>query len=157
MVRETPEIYKEIVLPYIQSIPPKRIQWHVSDPVPQLNFADFVPHRVYNILLHATESEKIVYEDPDPAVGFIVIPDFKWDLVTMSALYLVTIVHSKDIKSIRDLRKSHLGMLKKIRREAARACQEKWGIGRDGLKMFLHYQPSYCGCTSQRSSDGFLG
>lgn len=101
-------------------------------------------YRVYNILSHETEAEKIMYEDPDPDTGFIVIPDFKWDLVTMSALYLVAIVHSKDITSMRDLRKCHVEMLKKIRREAVRACQEKWGVGREGLKMFLHYQPSYC-------------
>jgi len=123
--RETPAIYKEVTLPYILSIPPKRIQW------------------VYNILAHKEESEKILFEDPCPVTGFVVLPDFKWDHSTLNSLYLVAIVHSKDLRSIRDLRKCHVDMLKSIRREAAKVSQEKWGVGMDSLKMFLHYQPSY--------------
>lgn len=34
---------------------------------------------VYNILEKKAESERLVYEDPDPEVGFILLPDFKWD------------------------------------------------------------------------------
>ncbi|KAG9038806.1 hypothetical protein FRB95_014355 [Tulasnella sp. JGI-2019a] len=125
VVRETPQTYQDVTLPYIQSIPEKRIQW------------------VYNILSHETESEKIVFEDPSPTSGFVIVPDFKWDLVTIGALYLVAIVHSREIKSLRDLRKVHIDMLKSIRREAARSCEAKWGVGKGDLKMYLHYLPSY--------------
>ncbi|KAG8889809.1 hypothetical protein FRB98_002457 [Tulasnella sp. 332] len=125
LIRETPQTYRDVMLPYIDSIPKKRIQW------------------VYNILSHETESEKIVFEDASPTSGFIILPDFKWDRVTMSALYLVAIVHSEDIRSLRDLRKNHIAMLKNIRREAARSCEAKWGVGKAGLKMYLHYLPSY--------------
>jgi m7GpppX diphosphatase len=31
--------------------------------------------RVYNILSHQTESENIVFEDPDPENGFVLLPD----------------------------------------------------------------------------------
>lgn len=31
--------------------------------------------RVYNILSHQTESENIIYEDPDPERGFLILPD----------------------------------------------------------------------------------
>lgn len=34
---------------------------------------------VYNILEKKAEAERIVYEDPDPDVGFVLLPDFKWD------------------------------------------------------------------------------
>lgn len=34
---------------------------------------------VCNILEKKAEVERIVYEDPDPEVGFILLPDFKWD------------------------------------------------------------------------------
>lgn len=74
----------------------------------------------------------------------MILPDFKWDLTTVSSLYLVAIVHTKDIKSLRDLRKQHIPMLKAIRREGAKVSKEKWGAGKDALKMFIHYQPSYC-------------
>ncbi len=34
---------------------------------------------VYNILEKKQESERIVFEDPDPETGFILLPDMKWD------------------------------------------------------------------------------
>lgn len=34
---------------------------------------------VYNILEKKAEADRIVYEDPDPEVGFVLLPDFKWD------------------------------------------------------------------------------
>lgn len=100
--------------------------------------------RVNNILSHKKEIEKILFEDPSPTDGFMVLPDFKWDCVTISQLYLVALVHTNEIKSMRDLRKSHIGILKSIRREVTRVSQEKWGIGKDALRLFVHYQPSYC-------------
>lgn len=46
-----------------------------------LRFSFFLmsPQWVYNILEKKAESEGIVYEDPDPEVGFILLPHFKWD------------------------------------------------------------------------------
>jgi hypothetical protein len=35
-------------------------------------------------------------------------------------------------------------MLRAIRREGSRVVKEKWGIGEGGLRMYVHYQPSYC-------------
>lgn len=34
---------------------------------------------VFNILDKKAEADRIVYEDPDPDVGFVLLPDFKWD------------------------------------------------------------------------------
>lgn len=34
---------------------------------------------VYNILEKKAEADRIIYEDPDPVVGFVLLPDFKWD------------------------------------------------------------------------------
>lgn len=31
--------------------------------------------RVYNILEHKAEVERIIYEDPDPVSGFLILPD----------------------------------------------------------------------------------
>lgn len=68
----------------------------------------------------------------------------KWDQVTEGSLYLVAIALSTNIKSLRDLKKKHLRMLKSIRTEATRVVQEKWGMSPGSLRMFIHYQPSYC-------------
>ena len=61
-----------------------------------------------------TESERIVYEDPDTQNGFILLPDMKWDGKMMESLYLVAIVHKHGIKSLRDLDESHLPLLRNI-------------------------------------------
>lgn len=70
---------------------------------------------MYNILEKKTESERIVFEDPDPSTGFILLPDLKWDGIQMENLYLVAIVHDKSLRSIRDLTEKHLGLLENIR------------------------------------------
>jgi len=67
----------------------------------------------------------------------------KWDLKTVSSLYLVALVQDRRIRSLRDLRKGHVGLLSSIRSEAERVVQEKWGLGRGALRMYVHYQPSY--------------
>ena len=69
---------------------------------------------VYNILEKKTEADRIVYEDPSPDTGFILLPDMKWNRKDISALYLQAIVHTHGIKSLRDLDKSSLPLLRNI-------------------------------------------
>ena len=100
--------------------------------------------RVYNILSGESEADKILYKDPSEEYGYVILPDMKWDLTTLSSLYLVAIVFSKEIRCLRDLRRKHLGMLRGIRREATKIIQEKWGLPEGSTRFFIHYQPSYC-------------
>ena len=69
---------------------------------------------MYNILDHKTESDRIVAEDPDSELGFLLLPDLKWDRKQIEDLYLVGIVHRHGIKSIRDLRTEHLPLLRNV-------------------------------------------
>lgn len=46
--------------------------------------------RVYNILEHKKESETIVYEDPDPSTGFIIVPDMYACSVCVDFQHLLT-------------------------------------------------------------------
>lgn len=124
MLNETPEDYRLITLPYIES-------------------AGFSMQWVYNILEKKTESERIVFEDPDPSTGFILLPDLKWDGIQMENLYLVAIVHDKSLRSIRDLTEKHLGLLENIRDSGTSAIVKKYNTSRDRLRIFFHYQPSY--------------
>lgn len=96
-----------------------------------------------NILTGLSEQSKVLYSCPE----FLILPDMKWDLNTISSLYLVAITQDRTIRSLRDLRKHHVGLLKSIRVEAARVVQAKWGLGNGSLRMFIHYQPSYCKCV----------
>ncbi|OSD07828.1 scavenger mRNA decapping enzyme [Trametes coccinea BRFM310] len=125
IVHETPALFERIVKPYITAFPPSRTQW------------------VENILNGVSEAEKVLFRDPTPESGYLILPDMKWDLVTISSLYLVAIAFNRNVRSLRDLNKSHLGMLKSIRREAVRVVKERWGLDYGSLRMFIHYQPSY--------------
>ncbi len=98
------------------------------------------PHRVDNILTGISEQNKILYSCPD----FVILPDMKWDLETVSSLYLVALVKDHSIRSLRDLHYRHLDILRDIRREASRVVTEKWGLPPGSLRMYIHYQPSYC-------------
>ncbi|KAH8927433.1 HIT-like protein [Atractiella rhizophila] len=127
MIRETPELYHNVVQPYIDSLPKDRINW------------------VYNILSGVTEQEKVLFRDPDPETGFVLLPDMKWDLSTFASLYLLVISNSP-IQSVRSLRPKHLPLLRNIKREVERVTIENWGekgMQTKELRMFVHYQPSY--------------
>jgi len=68
----------------------------------------------------------------------------KWDLKTVTSLYLLAIVQDRSLRSLRDLRRKHIGLLESIQREAIRIVDEKWGLKNGSLRMYVHYQPSYC-------------
>lgn len=97
-----------------------------------------------NILTGLSEQSKVLYSCPE----FLILPDMKWDLKTISSLYLLAITQDRTIRSLRDLRKHHVGLLKSIRLEATRVVQTKWALGNGSLRMFIHYQPSYCKCVN---------
>ncbi|KAI1286094.1 m7GpppX diphosphatase [Halotydeus destructor] len=124
ILEETPEKYQEITLPFINS-------------------SQFDMSWVINILDHKKETERIVFEDPDPEVGFVLLPDSKWDRKQLSNLYLVAIVHKRDIKSLRDLKEEHLPLLKNIKEKGTKAIVAEYGLAASQLRIYFHYQPSY--------------
>ncbi|KAJ4470480.1 scavenger mRNA decapping enzyme [Lentinula lateritia] len=122
LVQETPELYHRIIEPYIASFPPERTRW------------------VTEILAGRSEQDKVLYSSSD----YIILPDMKWDLHTTDSLYLIAIARDPTLRSLRDLRGDvHLSLLTSIRQEAYRIVGDKWGIGRGGIRMWIHYQPSY--------------
>ena len=72
---------------------------------------------VYNILDKKAEVERVVFEDVDPATGFVLLPDLKWDQKQLENMYLVAICHAHGIKSLRDLNRAHLPLLKNIQQK----------------------------------------
>lgn len=125
MIRETPEMYLQRVLPFIETQKGDRIQW------------------VYNILFHGKEAESVVHNDVDAENGFVLLPDMKWDQKTMSALYLCAIVRRTDLASVRDLNGSHVEFLENIVAKIKEATCSNYEIEQDKLRIFVHYQPSY--------------
>ncbi|EIN09161.1 scavenger mRNA decapping enzyme [Punctularia strigosozonata HHB-11173 SS5] len=125
MVTETPDLHQRIVRPYMDSFSASRTQW------------------VRDIINGVSEADKILYRDTNPSHGFVLLPDMKWDLRTISSLYLVAIANSPEIRSLRSLQKRHIGMLRSVKREADRIVKSRWGLGKGALRFFIHYQPSY--------------
>lgn len=124
LVEETAEDYQSITLPYIQK-QSFSIQW------------------VYNILEKKAEADRILYEDPDPQVGFLLLPDFKWDQKQVDDLYLLAIVHQRNIKSLRDLKSEHLPLLQNVFQKGKEEILQRYKLPSSQLRVYLHYQPSY--------------
>lgn len=132
MILETPEIYKQVTKPWIDSIPKSKTTW------------------VHNILDGVSERESVLFRDDDPKTGFVIVPDLKWDRRTLGSLYLVAIVKDASLTNMRDLTKDHVPLLKKIQAAGAKIATEKYGLpppSADGvsssLRCFLHYMPTY--------------
>ncbi|KAG7665000.1 uncharacterized protein J8A68_001465 [[Candida] subhashii] len=98
---------------------------------------------VYNILFHNAESESVIYHNKDPLLGFVLLPDMKWDNVNLDTLYLCAIVNRTDISSIRDLDETHIEFLIGIQRMIKKVVREKYEMSGDQVRVFVHYQPSY--------------
>lgn len=124
-ITETPQLYEQKVKPFIETQKGDRIKW------------------VYNILFHGKESETFVHHDKDIQSGFVLLPDMKWDQITMNSLYLVVIVNRTDISSVRDLNGSHLEFLEKLQETVRTITSTKFPVAKDELRIFIHYQPSY--------------
>ncbi|OBZ77298.1 m7GpppX diphosphatase [Grifola frondosa] len=78
------------------------------------------PELVDNILTGKSEADKVLHKDPSPDFGYVMLPDMKWDLTTISSLYA-----------------------EEYPREATRKVKGRWGLEEGSLRMFVHYQPSY--------------
>ncbi|ESO88401.1 hypothetical protein LOTGIDRAFT_234493 [Lottia gigantea] len=123
VVRETKDLYENVTKQCLEKNQ-FSIQW------------------VYNILEKKCESERIVFEDPDPVNGFILLPDLKWNRKDLDSLYLVAITHNH-IKSLRDLNKESLPLLKNILKSGTEAIEKEFNIPVSKLRIYVHYQPSY--------------
>ncbi|KAJ1495010.1 HIT-like domain-containing protein [Baffinella frigidus] len=141
LLQETPEMYKTITWPYVQREElGDRIGW------------------VHNILDKKKETERIIFEDPDPQTGFVLLPDMKWDQANADDLYCLAIVHRRDLPSLRALGAEHLPLLKNLFEKGCGAILEKYGVPRSQLRVYLHYQPTFYHLhvhfTAVNSSDG---
>jgi m7GpppX diphosphatase len=145
LVRETGDMYRQALGPLAGEIRAdgRSIQW------------------VYNILEHKKESERIIFEDPDPATGFLLVPDPKWkthpdpllDLDRPNAtwkhapwtgqLACLAICHDRGIGSLRDLRRRHLPLLRNILAQGLSAIERVYGVEPERVRVFVHYVPQF--------------
>ncbi|XP_015123992.1 m7GpppX diphosphatase [Diachasma alloeum] len=122
LIEETPELYKNVTLPRLLR-EPFSLQW------------------VDNILNGTAEKDRVIYNDADNDLGFVLVKDLKWD-DQIQTLYLLAITRQR-IRSIRELNETHLPLLKNIKESACKAIEEQYKIPRSQLKIFFHYQPTF--------------
>ena len=126
MVTETPEIYKAYVRPFIQKKRDEgRLNW------------------IYNIIEGRTEQEDVLFRDASqedqPDDHFIILPDLNWDRKTLSSLHLLGLVERRDIWSLRDLKKSHVPWLQRMRGKILDAAVKLYPeLDKDMLKLYIH-------------------
>lgn len=124
LLEETAQDYQTVTLPHLER-EQLSLEW------------------LYNVLEHRKEQNRIVFEDPSDETGFILLPDLKWDGKTLEQLYLLALVRVRGIKSLRDLTGEHLPLLRNIKERGTEAIRERYGIGADTLRVYLHYQPTF--------------
>ena len=126
IVTETPEIYAQYVRPYMQRKREEgRLNW------------------VFNIIEGRTEQEDVIVRDSrNPGhdeEGFLLLPDMNWDRKTLTSLRLLGLVERRDIWSLRDLKKSHAGWLKRVREKIIESVVGLYsGVEKDMLKLYIH-------------------
>ncbi|KAL4800011.1 HIT-like domain-containing protein [Aspergillus venezuelensis] len=129
MVTETPEIYRDYILPYMQAKREEgRLNW------------------VFNILEGRTEQEDVILRDDEHGAedAFLMLPDLNWDRKTMGSLHLLALVQRRDIWSLRDLKKKHVPWLKYLRKRVLEGTTNMYpDLEKDQLKLYVHYQPTY--------------
>jgi len=121
IVTETPEMYETRVKPYIESQRGDRLDW------------------VRGILHRGVEADRVEFRDDQ----FVLIANSKWDQKTTSSLYMLVLVMTDKLASVRDLDASHIPLLEHIRDTSCDVVERKWGLPRSQIKTFFHYQPTY--------------
>lgn len=145
LVHETPELYEAVTLRHLEQGKRFSLDVNMVSPVFILVFSPTSTYFqwVYNILDHEKEVDRIVFEDPDDELGFVLLPDLKWDGVTQETLYCLAIVRKRGIKSLRELNGGHLELLENILNKGKAAIKAKYGVDGSQLRIYFHYQPTF--------------
>ena len=138
IVEETPQIYNNIVKPYIQSIVEggKSLNW------------------IYNIIEGKKEQERLLVNTD----AFIINIDTKWrshpDTFTtprkewyqhksVEDLYCLGIIKQRDIATIRDLTVEHVPVLRSMKDAGLEMIEQVYGVSGDQIRVFVHYHPQF--------------
>ena len=137
LIEETPMLYEKVTLPHIEAIiKSNSLGW------------------IQNILNGTKEKERLLLDTSE----YIINIDTKWrshpDPHTVPReewhnhnavrdLYCLGIVKNSSIRTLRDLRGDNLGMLRSLYKDGLAAIEKLYGVKRDQVKVFVHYQPQF--------------
>ena len=126
LIRETQEMYEGVTkkLVFSEKITAKN-QW------------------VYNILDGKAEQEDLIYSDE----FFTLVPNPTWKAERHGVpeeIQCLTLVKDRSLRSIRDLRKAHVPMLRSMKEKAVEAIVAKCeGADPRDIMCYFHYQPQF--------------
>lgn len=106
-VRETAAMYAAVTRPFVDAIPAAKNDW------------------VRNIFAGLKEADRVLFMDPHPSQGFVIVPDTKMDLSDPTSIYLQCILRDESLRSVRDLRATHLPLLARARETIVQVAREK--------------------------------
>ena len=118
MVRETPDIYNDVVKTYyIEPMNMDHCNW------------------VYAVLSKEKEVDLRVHE----AEGFMLQKDYKFNEGDISTLYCLALPKQRDLRTVRDLTAEHLPLLKAMRDESLAAIEKTFKVSRSKILSYFHY------------------
>lgn len=107
-------------------------------------YLDFISNRdiekdrwIYNIIDGLYEQESIIYRDNT----FIIIPTYEWN-TDINKLHILSIPIDKKYRTLRDLRKKDIPLLKYMKKNTLIKINELYKLTENDLKIFIHYTPS---------------
>ncbi len=137
LIEETPELYDAVVKPHIEAIiAGGSLSW------------------VKNVVDGTKEAERLIHDADD----FIVNVDTKWRShpdpnttpreewlhhSSTADLYCLGIFKADGVACMRDLRVEHVPTLKSMVNEGISAIERTYGIPRDQIRCYCHYQPQF--------------
>jgi m7GpppX diphosphatase len=83
-----------------------------------------------------------MFEDIDPSLGFMLLPDTKWNRIDIGSLYCLAIPVRRGIRTIRDLRSEHLPLLINMRAKILAEMFTRYQLGPNDVRMYFHYLPT---------------
>ena len=104
------------------------------------------------------ETERLLFNDPTEDAGFLLNTDPKWTThpdhnttpkamwnghASTRDLYCLGLCHRRDVKSLRDLRREHLPMLRAMAETGRRVIRETYGLEDHSVRVFVHYPPQF--------------
>ncbi|KAL7712263.1 Scavenger mRNA decapping enzyme [Entamoeba marina] len=113
---ETPELYKQITIPYKNQEPPR--EW-IND--------------------YLTDKQKPLLRGD----GYFLVPDIKWDMKDMKLFYGICFTSDTTITSVRVLRQQHVAFLEKMKKEVLKYIKTVSNLDEEEIVIYIHYHPSF--------------
>lgn len=95
---------------------------------------------IYNIINGEAEQDSVLFKDSEQQL--VIIPSYTWDQTNKNKLHILGIHTNLEKRCLRDLTLEDISWLKNALKVGAKTILEKYGLTKDKIKTFIHYEPS---------------